>query len=311
MTTLVRRRCTRPCTAEPQQQLIFSIAYRMLGSVADAEDVVQESLLPLPPGSDGGRRIESAKAYLASIATRLAHRSLALGARTAGAVCRHVAARADRRGAGARSRAARRECRVAVDGVSGDAGGAVADRASGVRAARGLRLRLRRHRRRSSRRQRRQLPADLRRAKQRIANRQAAFRRARARSGTSSRGVFWPRARGATSRVSSGSWRPTRRSTATAAARCRSRSGNRFTAATASPGCSTASSSRGALRFAVAAGSRQRPARRDGARLGGSRDLRVRARHRGRCGPGGPIGHQPGQAAASRSVVGLGELDAR
>ena len=53
------------------RQLTFSIAYRMLGSVADAEDVVQESFLRFHRAQTDGTAIESAKAYLASIATRL------------------------------------------------------------------------------------------------------------------------------------------------------------------------------------------------------------------------------------------------
>jgi RNA polymerase sigma-70 factor (ECF subfamily) len=51
--------------------LIFSIAYRMLGSVADAEDVVQESFLRFRRAEAAGTVIESAKSYLAAIATRL------------------------------------------------------------------------------------------------------------------------------------------------------------------------------------------------------------------------------------------------
>ena len=50
----------------------FAIAYRMLGSVSEAEDVVQEGLLRLHRAIDGGERIESPPAYLATVVTRLA-----------------------------------------------------------------------------------------------------------------------------------------------------------------------------------------------------------------------------------------------
>jgi RNA polymerase sigma-70 factor (TIGR02957 family) len=49
----------------------FAIAYRMLGSVVEAEDVVQEALVRLHTALERGERIESPRAYLATVATRL------------------------------------------------------------------------------------------------------------------------------------------------------------------------------------------------------------------------------------------------
>src|SRR3954454_16503095 len=50
----------------------FAIAYRMLGSVAEAEDVVQEALLRVNNALEQGERLESPRAYVATITTRLA-----------------------------------------------------------------------------------------------------------------------------------------------------------------------------------------------------------------------------------------------
>jgi RNA polymerase sigma-70 factor (TIGR02957 family) len=50
----------------------FSIAYRMLGSVAEAEDVVQEALLRVHTALEDGQEIESPRAYVATVTTRLA-----------------------------------------------------------------------------------------------------------------------------------------------------------------------------------------------------------------------------------------------
>jgi RNA polymerase sigma-70 factor (TIGR02957 family) len=50
----------------------FAVAYRMLGSVAEAEDVVQETLLRVHGAIERGERIESPRAYAATVAARLA-----------------------------------------------------------------------------------------------------------------------------------------------------------------------------------------------------------------------------------------------
>jgi RNA polymerase sigma-70 factor (ECF subfamily) len=71
--------------------LLFSVAYRMLGSVSDAEDVVQESFVRYRRALDDGVVVEAERPYLASIATRLAD---------------------------ARRFGTRRDCGLLVDGIS-------------------------------------------------------------------------------------------------------------------------------------------------------------------------------------------------
>jgi RNA polymerase sigma-70 factor, ECF subfamily len=56
-------------TPEELRPYLFAIAYRMLGSVADAEDVVQDAFLRYHAA---GVEPESPKAYLATVTTRLA-----------------------------------------------------------------------------------------------------------------------------------------------------------------------------------------------------------------------------------------------
>jgi RNA polymerase sigma-70 factor (ECF subfamily) len=56
---------------EELRPLMFSIAYRMVGSVTDAEDIVQEAILRFHRESVDGTVIESPKAYLSAITTRL------------------------------------------------------------------------------------------------------------------------------------------------------------------------------------------------------------------------------------------------
>jgi RNA polymerase sigma factor (sigma-70 family) len=89
--------------SEPREELLeqlrppaFAIAYRMLGSVAEAEDIVQEALLRLHRVLSQGERIASPRAYLATVTTRLALDELRLGAGTPRALRGRMAAGADR-----------------------------------------------------------------------------------------------------------------------------------------------------------------------------------------------------------------------
>ncbi len=57
---------------ERYRPLLFSIAYRMVGEVGDAEDLVQETYLRAHRAVAGGTLIEQPKSYLAEVVTRLA-----------------------------------------------------------------------------------------------------------------------------------------------------------------------------------------------------------------------------------------------
>jgi RNA polymerase sigma-70 factor (ECF subfamily) len=54
----------------------FALAYRMLGGVSEAEDVVQEALLRVHRALDAGERIASPRAFVATVTTRLAINAL-------------------------------------------------------------------------------------------------------------------------------------------------------------------------------------------------------------------------------------------
>lgn len=60
---------TRLTAFEQHRRLLFSIAYRMLGIVADAEDVLQEAFIRWQQASDDD--IHSPKAYLVTVVSRL------------------------------------------------------------------------------------------------------------------------------------------------------------------------------------------------------------------------------------------------
>jgi RNA polymerase sigma-70 factor (ECF subfamily) len=56
---------------EELRPLLFSIAYRMVSSVSEAEDIVQEAFLRIHRAEAKGTAIESPKAYLSAVVTRL------------------------------------------------------------------------------------------------------------------------------------------------------------------------------------------------------------------------------------------------
>ena len=59
----------RLATFDQHRGLLFSIAYRMLGSVADAEDMLQETYIRWQQTSDD--KIRSPRAFLVTIVSRL------------------------------------------------------------------------------------------------------------------------------------------------------------------------------------------------------------------------------------------------
>ncbi|HEX2192369.1 MAG TPA: RNA polymerase sigma-70 factor [Acidimicrobiales bacterium] len=52
--------------------LLFAIAYRMVGSVSEAEDLVQEAFARMERATAGGTKVEDPKAFLVTVTTRLA-----------------------------------------------------------------------------------------------------------------------------------------------------------------------------------------------------------------------------------------------
>jgi RNA polymerase sigma-70 factor (TIGR02957 family) len=63
---------TREELLDELRPVSFAIAYRMLGSVSEAEDVVQEALLAVHRALEEGTRIASPRAFVSTVTTRLA-----------------------------------------------------------------------------------------------------------------------------------------------------------------------------------------------------------------------------------------------
>ena len=57
---------------DEMRPVAFAIAYRMLGSVSEAEDVVQEALLRVHRTLEAGEQIASPRAFVSTVTTRLA-----------------------------------------------------------------------------------------------------------------------------------------------------------------------------------------------------------------------------------------------
>jgi RNA polymerase sigma-70 factor (ECF subfamily) len=66
------RRTSETTDFEQLRRLTFAIAYRMTGSVKDAEEICQEALLRLERARHEGEEPESPKAWLSTVTTRLA-----------------------------------------------------------------------------------------------------------------------------------------------------------------------------------------------------------------------------------------------
>jgi RNA polymerase sigma-70 factor, ECF subfamily len=63
---------TAGATFRELRRLMFSIAYRMTGSVSDAEDIAQEAFIRLERAQREGEHVESPKSWLSTVTTRLA-----------------------------------------------------------------------------------------------------------------------------------------------------------------------------------------------------------------------------------------------
>ena len=63
---------TRHEVYDDLRPMLLAVAYQMLGSVGDAEDIVQEAFIRFHRETESGRAIESPRAWLSTVTTRLA-----------------------------------------------------------------------------------------------------------------------------------------------------------------------------------------------------------------------------------------------
>jgi RNA polymerase sigma-70 factor, ECF subfamily len=68
----VEQRRAHEAEIEEQRRLTFAIAYRMTGSVSDAEEIGQEAFLRLERARRDGEAVDSPRAWLSTVTTRLA-----------------------------------------------------------------------------------------------------------------------------------------------------------------------------------------------------------------------------------------------
>ncbi|MEP6990985.1 MAG: sigma factor, partial [bacterium] len=66
------RRTSDATTFEQLRPTLFGLAYRMLGEAGDAEDIVQDAYLRYARAREDGVQVDSLRAYLMAIVTRLA-----------------------------------------------------------------------------------------------------------------------------------------------------------------------------------------------------------------------------------------------
>ena len=224
-------------THEDLRPLMLSIAYRMVGSFSEAEDIVQEAFVRLTRARED---VEIAEGVADHRHHAAEHRPPALGARAARGVPRHVAAGAAARRPGAGRGRARRDRGHAVAGAAGACSRACRRSSAPCSCCTTRSTTATARSPRSSDKSEDNCRQIAVRARAGTWTRGGRGSSRRASSARSSRAASSPRCRRARPSRWSSCWPPTPRSTATAAAR-RRRSARRCSAPTRSRSCCSAS----------------------------------------------------------------------